>query len=345
MFTYISIITISFILVSLSTKKNSIPLYLGIGIMILFAGFRYNVGIDFVSYWENILGSDVSTSELGHKYLSLLCTTCLGFGPQIIFLLYASFTIISVCWFYKSFNLNYYSICCFLLFASDYFNIINIMRQYVALSFFLFSIKYLLNRCFCKYLIYLILGSLFHYSLILLIPFYWLLHKEMSKRMMLFILFFSALSSSIIPINTLFANIPIYGAYLDSFIDINKNAGLGFGFLCRFLILLLIILLKDKILRRFENALIIVNSIFYGIVICLIFSNYIVFLRLAYYFQIFFPLAVLLIINCFHRQSRIFIIFIFIVYGYLLLFSSLGAPNLIPYDYNFDVFDASVISR
>lgn len=341
---YIFFITISVLFISYSSPKRVSPFYFGIMIMVLFAGFRYKIGIDYVSYWEFYLGSDISTSEPGHKYFCILLNS-LGFGPQMMFLIYAFFSIATICLFFKNNNPRYCYITCLLFFVCDFFNLINIMRQYVALPFFLYSVKYIYRRSFLKYLICLIFGSLFHYSLILLFPFYWILYVNMSKKKMVAILLIAIFSPYLISIKSLLVHIPVYGVYLDSLSDVNGSANLGLGFLSRIIILFVVIFIKDRLEKINKISIIMVNSIFFSVIFCLIFIDFIVFLRISYYFQIFFPLAITSIISCYNMSSRMVIISVVFVYSYLLLSSSLSSPDLIPYDYNLNVFDKNIISR
>ncbi|HCL03263.1 MAG TPA: hypothetical protein DHW61_12790 [Lachnoclostridium phytofermentans] len=72
-----------------------------------------------------------------------------------------------------------------------------VIRQGIAIAFGLFSIKYILERSFKKFIITILLGALFHVSILVFIPLYVLSYKQLSRKL-IYITTFSTLVISIL---------------------------------------------------------------------------------------------------------------------------------------------------
>ena len=68
---------------------------MSLGLLIVFSGLRYGVGIDFPAYWDLYRGNEYSQSEAGFRLLCGIFTR-LGFGPQAMFLATSAIVVVFV---------------------------------------------------------------------------------------------------------------------------------------------------------------------------------------------------------------------------------------------------------
>lgn len=152
---------------------------LSVGLFFMFIpAFRgINVGLDTYSYWEmfNEVNKPILQvfSELRHEPLYLLLTImCNRLGNFILLQVIVSFIYI---FFVTRMIKNYSSICwvSFLFFFvyGFYYMAFNEMRQAVATGFCCFAIEYILKGDRIRYLVMVVVASLFHYSALILITF------------------------------------------------------------------------------------------------------------------------------------------------------------------------------
>jgi hypothetical protein len=150
---------------------------------------RYGVGTDFFSYlsiWNGIKTFNVSMN-VGYGYLEkgfLYACALLKYLNTSDFLFFSFYAFITLYFLFRGLkNLHYnLSIGIFFYFCSFYFSyLFNAMRQAVAMSFFIFSIKYLFNKQYILYLLINVIGSLFHssgYFYIIILPLVFRLKKH-----------------------------------------------------------------------------------------------------------------------------------------------------------------------
>lgn len=340
---YIFFILASCLSVYLSTqKRNDLLFVIGLLPIALFAGFRYKIGIDFIAYWEIYLHANDYLTEPGHRLVCKVLSE-IGFGPQMHYLLYSLFTVIFICKLLSSYMPKYSVLICLFFFVGDFFASLNIMRQYIALVFFLYAIRYVKTHSLYKYCLFILLGAAFHYSVIFLFPFYWLLKLRLPPmRLFLFLGIFLVLSY-MLPAKSLFVHIPKYGEYIA--MAVNESAGLGMGFISRLFILCFLLIFRDRILHKNSDNIIVINGCFYSICLALLFKDFIVFLRLAYYFQIFFPVAICILLDIVTKKSRMLLFPIVIAYAFLLLDTACTEDaKMLPYQWNFDVFETRILT-
>jgi len=153
----------------------------------LIAGLRYETGVDWPGYtifFNNIpdinkLGKieGYDEFEIGYTLLNSFFRTFTT-NVQWLFLFIAFVTNLMLFKTIKKYSnhvflslLIYYSTIYFILDMSG-------IRQCIALNLFLISIKYIVDKKFYKYLLLIVLASLFHTTALILIPIYFILNKE-----------------------------------------------------------------------------------------------------------------------------------------------------------------------
>jgi Uncharacterized membrane protein, required for N-linked glycosylation len=149
------------------------------------SALRFGIGNDYWQYTQTAhevyVGGYVVT-EVGFnwlvKFLYLLS------GGEYYELVFAVFAFATLFFFLKAFVEQ--SICfsqSFFLFMTLglYFQTFNTVRYYLALSIALFSIQYVLKKDFLKFVFWIGLAALFHKSVLLVIPVYWIALLDWKK--------------------------------------------------------------------------------------------------------------------------------------------------------------------
>ena len=159
-----------------------------------------NVGSDTVTYYRAynvITNSDLYTSflyhgrmEQGHvlfmKFCSKLGLTAAQFVGTCSFL---TLTTIAI-YFYK--NSKCLFISCFSFFSLCFFDgSCNIVRQYLALTILLFSVRYIFKRNLLLFLAIVILASTFHKTAVIFLIVYPLYNVELSRKNIWYLMLFT----------------------------------------------------------------------------------------------------------------------------------------------------------
>lgn len=142
----------------------------------ILSGFRYKVGMDYDMYENIYMYGNIHIEPMFPLLIEIL--NYFSFSPQMFFLISS---IITHCFIYK--GLRYYvhsynnlvmAIILYALMESLWFNSLTAVRQFLAISIFFWSSKYIINQCFWKYFICWIIMISVHYSAIPLILCYWI---------------------------------------------------------------------------------------------------------------------------------------------------------------------------
>ena len=188
--TYFVVLLSSF--ASIRSKKHTLVLLILVTIwLILFAGLRYEVGLDYDAYrnfFQTITTNPDMHMELGFRFFTLILNL-LDFDYQIMFFIVSLVTISLFVYFYYNYSkLPLLSIFLFLTMPLYFLLSFNTIRQCLAIAIFTLAIKYILNKSFIKFLIILIIASLFHKSALLMIPLYFI-NKPPSLKLYLVLSF------------------------------------------------------------------------------------------------------------------------------------------------------------
>lgn len=181
-------------------------------IFILIAGFRYKVGGDtqaYYDYYETVKNWDeTNISELLVGRFAFLwnvfATTCKSISEDFVVLQFvqAVFVNSTLFWFIKKYSkFRFTSLLIYYLFAYLYFNM-EIMRESIAISFFLLAYPYFNRKSWVKYYLIAVVSFLFHTSAVIIFLFPLLRILRFNIRNLLII---TALSISLI---ILLANSP-----------------------------------------------------------------------------------------------------------------------------------------
>lgn len=166
------------------------------------------------------------------------------------------------------------------------FFIDNQIRQALAMSFFVFYMRYIHTREFGKYLTCVLISTVFaHFSSIILLSAYFIRKKKISNTVWILLLISSFILMKIDAVGTilykLISVVPYYSElYLQRFNNIEiEQAGSGLGVLFWLMIAVFIVLYSDKV-----NDPVLINLFLLGTLINTVFINYDIFERISFYF-------------------------------------------------------------
>lgn len=159
-------------------------------ILFLMAALRFDIGNDYRQYTqtahEAYVGGYVVT-EVGFNWLvRFLYGIAGGEYYEIVF---AVFAFVTLLFFLKAFARQSVSFSqTFFLFMTLglYFQSFNTVRYYLALAVALFSMKYVLERDFIKFVFWILIAALFHKSVLLVLPVYWIATLEWRRWQVFF---------------------------------------------------------------------------------------------------------------------------------------------------------------
>ncbi len=198
---YITILTLTglgYVLTEKKKERATKAFYLA-GVFILFtmlASFRYAIGFDYFSYeamYEMV--SAYSFADILHYYwqepLFFIVGKLFSIAgcPYTLYLAGLNvFLFFSIVWFiYHYSKMPWMSVYLFITLQFLAYNM-NLLRQSIAAAFFLFAYPYLKNRRIVPFSIFMLIGSLFHNSLLFMYPLYFLLPKKHTRRLLVFII-------------------------------------------------------------------------------------------------------------------------------------------------------------
>ena len=202
-FTISVIAGLGFILTDKKKEKKKTVIYIILSFLILVftASFRYAIGFDYFSYkniYETISGlefNDILNYYWKEPLFFILCKLfCILGCPYHLFLVFLNIFLISaVLWFVFNYSkIPWTSIYFYITLQFLAYNM-NLLRQSVALTFFLFAYPFLKDKKIVPYTILIITGGMFHNTLLLLFPFYFLLTKKNTKKYTLLVIVLSVL--------------------------------------------------------------------------------------------------------------------------------------------------------
>lgn len=218
-----------------TTKLNPyIFLFLSFLVLFIIAGFRYDVGTDYILYKKMqipiILGFknpnywQVTNYEIGFQLL--VKVIYILFKNTLLFFTFMAFLFLFFMYKFVKENFLFAGLSVYIFITCFFYNhSFNVMRQALATAIFLYSIKYIECKNWKKFLLFIILATTFHWASLLYLPLYFFLRKKWSNSIQLFILLCSFLFRDIIRnILIFFSNkFGFYTAYFGGSLDSGYN--------------------------------------------------------------------------------------------------------------------------
>jgi hypothetical protein len=165
--------------------------------LVVIAGFRYQCGPDYHAY-QKIFNDIVSNRntiliEIGFIYTSKFLGIFGNYRLMLLCFAMVSITL-KLIFFSKESEMPFVSVLLYFIgtfLAQDFGQI----RQGLAISFSLFAFIEVYNRKFIKFLFFFLLAMFFHYTAIIIFPFYWIGRIKPTKFLTLFLIIASVLFS------------------------------------------------------------------------------------------------------------------------------------------------------
>lgn len=324
-------------------------------ILIWFSGFKRNVGNDSIWYekffkeTESILkiikGFKVKFSEsdfeIGYKVLNAIVKE-FTLEPQFIFVTIA-FVMVTIYFISVRRYTEHYLIATLLLFNILFVNLfMEGIRQGIAVIIFFYSIKFILDKKLILFTLCISVAMTFHFSAILLFPFYFILNKKIPKvaisivLILGFIFMLTGKGFGILGLGLLDNTFE----YIDTQAKVylasqNSGYGLGLGYFERVLFIVLALFFYKEITDD-PYFRIFFNLYFFGYIIYSFFTDFqMIPLRIGLYFKISTIICYAKAIDL-TQSSRIKLLIVFGIIAFaffnLYVFIQNSKGTWIPYD-------------
>lgn len=174
MISYLIVILIPIILYvteDIIPTKNKIFRKLAIGYIIFITSIRYNFGYDYQVYL-NAFNTNQLPFEIGYSFLNKIIRKMeLSFNWVLLIISMINYILLYLVIEREVVRFKWLSMFCFLTYFDLFFYSLSAIRQSVAISIFLYSIKYIRENKLKKYILSILLASFFHKTAIILIFF------------------------------------------------------------------------------------------------------------------------------------------------------------------------------
>lgn len=311
-------------------------------ILIMVAGLRWRVGTDYVTYslnypeyaatfWESI----ITFNEPGIKGISALSKLIKDDYGTMFFI--SSFITVGLCVLAMSKHSNLFLFSTLLyIFIGTWHGSFNGVRQYLACAIIFSGHSYIIKKDFIKYLMVIIIASLFHQSAIVMILLYYVPQKKMNPQSIFLIML--AVATILLSYDFLFQ-------ILETVAEIRNEAFVVTSYTTRSINPLRIAVTLAPILLYYflsSNKLFLdedyfyINVMFVNFAVFLIASNSAYLARFGIYTNIFLVLSIpRLLKNEDNRSSKLFQFTILLSYFIYWFYEVYRTPNLTNFQWIF----------
>jgi hypothetical protein len=298
-FSGLMLVLLAFHYYAKTSKRKFIILFIILLFLVLFGGFRENVGVDTMAYIRifntiNTFNNDFQDSikdlryEIGFIYLVSFIKTIGFIQVYSLFSFIVIFNYLLYFFSFKKLTPNF-ELALFLYIVLYFFiRDMGILRQAIATSITIFSIIFIIEKKPYYFLFLTIFASFFHVSALVFLPAYFVGNLKISKNK-IYTLILVGIILSLISIefkNQVFLNLtgfelpfindPLYSEPLSIF---------SFTFIRRAIPLFLIVIFYDKITYKIKKSVYIINLYVFGFFFALVFLDIGIYVsRLASYY-------------------------------------------------------------
>lgn len=312
-FSVILAILILWVIIKLFKFKNGKEMFLLVSffILFLFSALRSElVGTDLIRYKEHFLSYDNNSLrnffqpghfEYGYTIYSRLIYNITNGNFRILLVITSFISLFGVYKFIKE-NSKDYLLSVMLYFCLGYYTFtFSGLRQSIALSICLLSIKYIKNKKLFKFVLTVLLASLFHTTSLIFLPAYFISRIKLGKKS-----FFTYIFAMIVTYLSRDKIVGLLSSFLRNDYSVFDNQGSGYVFLviC-FIILLLITLYKKILLLKNHNNNIWYNFICIGSLIQVLATVEGNVHRATFYYLMSFIIEIPLIADLFKGKSKV----------------------------------------
>ena len=315
--------------------------------LILVSGFRYKVGTDYYTYAEDfvVFGEKMNWSLSSFGFNTLVYELHkITANPQIFF--FVTSIIINICMvcFIKKYSVSFVLSMYFYITTFIYYGTMNGVRQYLASIFLIAGLKYIFDGKFKKYLICVLIASLFHSSALIMLIIYFLARRKVYSYSNL--AFGGVIAAAFIfyqPfVNFLFGLLQSseYGYYKNEMVNTSNGVNV-LRILVWMVPVIFILLYRERAEKVYgEKVNIIINLCIYGMLFMILAYRHVFYARICMYFDVYYLLLLPMICKLFDKKTNAYITTIisvcYLAYSVALLLQ--GECWIYPYKYNFKIF-------
>lgn len=235
-------------------------------VIFVMLAIRYDFGNDYMEYLRGYIhinevyslnalrfnSFDVEGEhvEIGWVILCLLCKPIGFFGMTMVTSAVLCFSMYNA--IKHNIDKRYYWLAVFIFVFTPNIMMVfsSMMRQAMAVSIFLFSIKYINNRDYKRYFLLTLLAISMHSTAYIMIPLYFIPYQKIkyTKKVVIWLLSILLIVATVLPLLTnniidfiLFV-LPRYNDYYSEMISWNNDIGTGLGFLLNFFLMVFTLL-------------------------------------------------------------------------------------------------------
>lgn len=321
-------------------------------------GFRSEVGTDWEGYVSIFQQITTSTNlsffteqiEIGYFWLNLIIGN-LGLSYQWMFFIIA---LLSWYFYFKSVPRFILPLFIYFLFVDEFFFWgMSGIRQFLAMAIWIYSIKFIINKNIKRFIIYILIASLFHSSSLILIPFYFLPYQKLYNQFYwIFIYIISLLAVLFLDLSTIYKNLEMlilvlsedigsferYVKYVERDRLTARDTSLGMGFIFKIVINFIVIYLSKNLIEHSPKLKPYVFLFFIGAIAFNLFYEFELLNRIINYFLILRPLVLAYIVYFLwvYRKDRIIGPTVIFLYFIIYLVAIYNNSNMCcPYQFYF----------
>lgn len=214
-------------------KKKYVLILLSFMSIFIVSALRVDVGTDYRSYvdwFDNV-------TEISFGYTNFLFNNIIFIikvfskNSQWLFVI-SSLMILGLVFLSVIEQKNEYDMSLYLFIVLGfYFATMNGIRQWLAISLFMYSYKFIIKKDFLRYSVCIIIASLFHISAITLLPFYFIINFIVNDKWKIiisciFVILFNFINFNYLLEKILFVFAPsFYARYISSGVNLSLNVG------------------------------------------------------------------------------------------------------------------------
>ena len=322
--------------------------FIAIIIPVLVSGFRYGIGTDYHAYvnmyyniTNNYYGISDAISNTRYEPGWIILNYIVKYVFDDVNYIFVLSALLTWSFIFKAIYDNKdrlsIGIAVLILLCTMYSMSFNIVRQILAVSIIMLSVKPMLDQKKWKFIFTILFASTFHFTAILFLVSYWIINSKTENRRLLKRLFMPVMFIGLVvffqPITSYLASLGLLSNYSSYGLDAGGFSRSTFFFK---LPIVVVMLFSIRNLRLQNNAIHKMSILFYIGVIMLLLSTYSPYLsRLSYFFDV----AQIFVISALvkhqkNKYQQFFFVYLIIIYylGWFTYFYLIvGNGGTIPY--------------
>ncbi len=200
---------------SFKMNRLSIFMFIAVLIVVLMSALRFDVGWDYKAYYDTIVFGRVTNIMVTKEYFTIFLVELAKKirMPQFYFAINSIICICLIMATVKRYSKDFWiSLFFFVSFPLFFLNSLSVVRNFSAIAITFYGFKYIEKGEFIKYILVVIIASLFHKTAIIAIIFYFLRNVHLNKFVSILTLITLPLLSNLI-IKIIIRYMPRYVTY------------------------------------------------------------------------------------------------------------------------------------